>query len=299
MSQAPDRFTPDTDRPAHGPLSMMWPDATEPCLVRVRLGRPAQHNALDPALITALTDAFRAIASAPHVRVVVLEAEGASFCAGADLQHMRAAAEQDWSTNHADAQALAAMFHAVASCPVPVIARVQGACYGGGVGLVACADIAVAITSAKFRLSEAALGLIPATISPYVVRAVGERTARRWFITAETIDAHRAQAHGLVHEIASDETTLDATVSRIAGTIARNSPQAVRSCKRLVDEVTGRPIDASLRDLTARRIADARASSEGREGIQAFLQRRTPNWLEADRLHRSSLRDDGADELND
>lgn len=292
-------MSPAPDHPAPEPLCVRWPDATEPGVVRVRLQRPAQHNALDPALIKSLTDAFREIASAPHVRVVILEADGPSFCAGADLHHMRAAAEQAWADNHADARALADMFHAVASCPVPVMARVQGACYGGGVGLVACADIAVAVASATFRLSEAALGLIPATISPYVVRAVGERTARRWFVTAEFIDAHCARAHGLVHDTAADQDALDEAVNRLASAIARNSPQAVRACKRLVDEVAGRAIDAPLRELTARRIADARASAEGREGIQAFLQRRPPNWLEADRLHRHSLRDDGADELND
>jgi len=299
VTSRPDRPTPDAAQAPLAPLSLTWPDATEPGVARVRLQRPAQHNALDPALITALTDAFRELAGAPHVRVVILEADGPSFCAGADLHHMRTAAEQDWATNHADALALAAMFHAVAACPVPVIASVQGACYGGGVGLVACADIAVAVTTALFRLSEAALGLIPATISPYVVRAVGERTARRWFVTAEAIDAAGAQAHGLLHDTVPDPGALQATVNRLAQAIARNSPQAVRACKRLVDEVAGHPIDAPLRDLTARRIADARASAEGREGIQAFLQRRPPNWLEADRLHRRSLRDDGADELND
>ncbi|WP_294637864.1 enoyl-CoA hydratase-related protein [uncultured Aquabacterium sp.] len=295
MNAQPD---PDTRHDATA-LRLDWPDAEWPGIARVTLQRAAQHNALHPALISALTDAFRAMARAPGVRAVILRAEGTSFCAGADLRHMRAAAEQDWTANHADAQALAALFHAIASCPVPVLARVQGGCHGGGVGLVACADIVVALDTATFRLSEVALGLIPATISPYVLRAVGERTARRWFVTAETVDARQAHAHGLVHEVAADEAALDATVRQLAEAIARNSPQAIRACKRLIDEVAGKPIDAPLRELTARRIADARASTEGREGLQAFLQRRPPNWLEADRLHRSALRDDGTDELND
>jgi len=191
---------------------------------------------------------------------------------------MKAMAGYSWDENHADAAKLAEMLWTIYSCPVPVIARVQGDVYAGGVGLVAVCDIVVASDPAGFCLSEAKLGLLPATISPYVVRAMGEQAARRYFVTAERFSAAEAHRLGLVHELAAPEA-LDEKVDALLAALVANSPAAVRACKRLVQDVAHAPITADLRDDTARRIADIRASSEGREGVQSFLNKSKPNWL--------------------
>lgn len=247
-------------------------------IARVTLNRPDVRNAFNEALIAELTHAFTTLAQDPTLRAVVLAAEGKAFCAGADLNWMQAMAGYSWEENHADATRLADMLWALYSCPVPVVARVQGDVYAGGVGLVACADVVVAVDTAGFCLSEARLGLLPATIGPYVARALGEQASRRYFVTAERFGAAEAQRLGLVHEVVAADT-LDAKVDEVAAAITANGPAAVRACKQLVKDVAGREITPALRDDTARRIADIRASAEGRDGVQSFLAKRKPGWL--------------------
>jgi len=208
---------------------------------------------------------------------VVLGGHGKAFCAGANLLWMRAMADYTWEQNRADAQGLADMLHAIWSCPVPVIGRVHGDCYAGGVGLAAVCDILVAAEGVNFCLSEARLGLLPATIGPYVVKALGEQASRRYFTTAERFDAARAHALGFVHEVVPAEA-LDAKVDELVAALVANGPAAVRACKALVHDVAARPVDDALRAETARRIADIRASAEGKEGVQAFLNKRKPAW---------------------
>ncbi|TXI22274.1 MAG: enoyl-CoA hydratase/isomerase family protein, partial [Roseateles sp.] len=213
-----------------------------------------------------------------ELRAIVLAAAGKAFCAGADLNWMQAMAGYSWDENHADATRLADMLWAIYSCPVPVIARVQGDVYAGGVGLVACCDLVVAVEGAGFCLSEAKLGLLPATIGPYVVRALGEQASRRYFVTAERFSATEAHRLGLVHELAPAET-LDERVDALVATITANGPAAVRACKQLVKDVAHAPLTPALRDDTARRIADIRASAEGRAGVQSFLNKTPVPWL--------------------
>jgi methylglutaconyl-CoA hydratase len=247
-------------------------------LARVTLNRPEVRNAFNAELIAELTEAFTTLAARSDLRAIVLAAEGKAFCAGADLNWMEAMAEFSWEENHADATRLADMLWAIYSCPVPIIARVQGDVYAGGVGLVACADVVVAVDAAGFCLSEAKLGLLPATIGPYVVKALGEQASRRYFVTAERFSAADAKGLGLVHEVVSADV-LDAKVDELVAAICANGPAAVRACKRLVKDVAVRPLTPELRDNTARRIADIRASDEGREGVQSFLNKRKPSWL--------------------
>jgi len=250
----------------------------EGAVARVTLNRPEVRNAFNEALIAELTATFATLAQDPTLRAVVLAAEGKAFCAGADLNWMKAMAGYSWDENHADAGRLAEMLWTIYSCPVPVIARVQGDVYAGGVGLVAVCDMVVAVDTAGFCLSEAKLGLLPATIGPYVVRALGEQASRRYFVTAERFAAAEAHRLGLVHELATAET-LDARVAALADAIVANGPAAARAGKKLVQDVAHAPITPALRDDTARRIADIRASAEGREGVQSFLNKRKPNWL--------------------
>lgn len=252
-------------------------DATGP-IARVTLNRPDVRNAFNEGLIAELTAAFTTIGQRPDLRAIVLAAEGKAFCAGADLNWMKAMAGYSWEENHADATRLADMLWAIYSCPLPVIARVQGDVYAGGVGLVACADVVVAVDTAGFCLSEAKLGLLPATIGPYVVKALGEQASRRYFITAERFSAAEAHRLGLVHEVVATDA-LDAKVGEITTALAANGPAAVRACKQLVKDVASREITPALRDDTARRIADIRASAEGREGVQSFLNKAKPSWL--------------------
>jgi methylglutaconyl-CoA hydratase len=247
-------------------------------VARVTLNRPEVRNAFNEGLIAELTAAFTELGARPDLRAIVLAAEGKAFCAGADLNWMKAMSGYSWDENHADAAKLADMLWAIYSCPVPVIARVQGDVYAGGVGLVACADIVVAADTAGFCLSEAKLGLMPATIGPYVVKALGEQASRRYFVTAERFSAAEAQRLGLVNEVVAADA-LDAKVDGLVAAITANGPAAARACKQLVKDVAGREITPALRDDTARRIADIRASDEGREGVQSFLTKRKPNWL--------------------
>ena len=248
-----------------------------PHVAHVWLNRPEVRNAFNDGVIAELTLAFAAFAADDALRAVVLGGHGKAFCAGADLSWMKQMAGYDWEQNRADAQQLADMLWTIHDCPLPVVARIHGDCYAGGVGLAAVCDIRVAAQGVTFCLSEARLGLIPATIGPYVMRAIGESASRRYFTTAERFGAGEAQRIGLVHEaVAAQE--LDATVDAIVAALVANGPRAVRACKRLVLDLAGAPIDESLRADTARRIADIRASDEGKEGVRSFLEKRPPGW---------------------
>jgi methylglutaconyl-CoA hydratase len=246
-------------------------------VAEVWLNRPELRNAFNSDVIEAVTATFRSLGADPQLRVIVLGGHGKAFCAGGDLNWMRAMADYTWAQNKADADALAEMLWTVYRCPVPVVGRVHGDCYAGGMGLAAACDVLVAAEGMHFCLSEARLGLLPATIGPYVVRALGEQAARRYFITAERFSAAQAHRLGFVHELVAAES-LDAKVAEIVALLAANGPAAVKASKQLVQDLGGRAIDAALRDDTARRIADIRASDEGREGVSAFLGKREPAW---------------------
>ncbi len=252
----------------------------EGAVARVVLARPEVRNAFDAATIAALHAAFVELGGDGAVRVIVLAADGPAFCAGADLRYMQEMAQYSEAQNRDDALRLAHMLRAVAECPRPVIARVQGDAFAGGVGLVAACDLAVAASSARFCLSEVKLGLIPATIMPHVLRAMGERAAQRYTLTAEVFDATTAQHIGLLHAVAADTAALDAQVLQWTQALRVASPQGLAAAKRLLAEVAHRPLSEALLADTAERIAQARASRDGREGIAAFLSKRKPDWVE-------------------
>jgi methylglutaconyl-CoA hydratase len=247
-------------------------------VARVTLRRPEVRNAFDDTLIARITEAFVALAGRADVRCIVLAAEGPAFCAGADLHWMRRMADYSREENIADAAGMATMLRTIAECPQPTIARVQGDVYAGGVGLVAACDMAVAVDTAAFCLSEVRIGLIPATISPYVIRAIGPRAAQRYFLTAERFLAAEAHRIGLVHQVLAVEG-LDAAVDALAKALCSAGPAAVRAGKRLIADVAGHPLDDALIARTVEGIADIRASDEGREGVSSFLQKRKPGWL--------------------
>jgi methylglutaconyl-CoA hydratase len=241
------------------------------------LNRPDRHNAFDDTLIAELTAVLRRLGDDAGVRAVVLASSGRSFSAGADLDWMRRMAGHSFDANRADAAGLAGLMHTLDRLPKPTIALVQGPAYGGGVGLVACCDIAIAAERASFCLSEVKLGLTPATISPYVVNAIGARWARRLFQTAEVFTAARAREIGLVHEVVPEDG-LAAAAEDVQRTILQGAPGAQADAKKLVFLCEGQPVDATLSEETGRRIALRRASAEGREGITAFLVKRPPTW---------------------
>ncbi|MEY4693825.1 MAG: 1,4-Dihydroxy-2-naphthoyl-CoA synthase [Pseudomonadota bacterium] len=242
------------------------------------LSRPDVRNAFNDEVIAELKNAFIAVAQNPQVLCVVLAAEGPAFCAGADLNWMRRMADYTHAENLADAGELAAMLKAIYTCPQPTIARVQGDVYAGGLGLVAACDMVVSVDTAHYCLSEVKLGLIPATISPYVIRAMGARAAHRYFLTAERFDAHEAHRVGLVHEVVPPDA-LDSQVDEWVQALLKASPNALRACKKLLHDVAEREINDPLIRQTVECIADIRASSEGKEGVQSFLQKRKPGWL--------------------
>lgn len=247
-------------------------------IARVTLAQPAIRNAFSDAAIAEITAAFLQVGERADVRAVVLAAEGPAFCAGADLNWMRRMADYSRDENRVDAGLLAEMLRVIYECPKPTIARVQGDVYAGGMGLVACCDMAVAADTAGFCLSEVKIGLIPATISPYVIRAMGARAAHRYFLTAERFDAAEALRIGFVHEVVAADQ-LDVKVDELLKALTAASPNAVRVCKKLVMDVAEREINAGLIAATVQGIADIRASDEGKEGVQSFLNKRKPSWL--------------------
>ncbi len=246
----------------------------------ITLNRPERHNALDDVMIAELSGAILSMANDPLVRLIVLSSLGESFCAGADLDWMRRAAGYGSEENRRDAGALAEMLRRIAECPKPVIARVQGPAYGGGVGMIAACDIAVASFEARFALTEVKLGLIPAVISPYVIAAIGERHARRYMLTAEAFSAAEAYRLGLIHEMVADEASLDAALGEWVEAILRNGPVALTEAKALIRAVAGQPLTPALIADTVERIARVRVSPEGQEGIAAFLEKRRPGWAQ-------------------
>ncbi|MBT6693447.1 MAG: enoyl-CoA hydratase/isomerase family protein [Porticoccaceae bacterium] len=247
-------------------------------VAQVTLNNPDKHNAFDDQMIIQLTDAFNSITANPAVRIMLLTSEGKSFSAGADLSWMKRMAGYSYQENLNDAHALAAMLKTLHQIPIPTIARVQGAAFGGAVGLISCCDIAVASSKASFALSEVKIGLVPSTISPYVIAAIGERQAKRYFMTAERFDPNTAMQIGLVHE-AVDEQLLDDKIEQLVGAILSNGPEAVAAAKQLVFAVSGKAIDSPLIEHTSEIIAGIRVSGQGQEGLNAFLEKRKPNWL--------------------
>jgi methylglutaconyl-CoA hydratase len=242
----------------------------------VALNRPAQHNALTPALIERLTAVFHHYSSRKEIRVIVLTGNGRSFCAGADLKTMYAAAEKDFAANVADGQAIFDLVQAIDNCPKPVIGRVNGAAFGGGVGLVSACDIVVAVERANFAFSEVRLGIVPAVISPFVLAKIGVGNGRELFLTGERFDAHRAHQIGLVQHVVAEEDLDTAVAERIEQLLAA-APGAQADAKELIRSVVYRPA-AEVRDYTANLFAQRRTSEEGQEGMSAFLEKRNPDW---------------------
>lgn len=245
----------------------------------ITLNRAEKHNAFNDEMIKELEHLFKKAGSDHTVRAVVLQAEGKSFSAGADLNWMKKMASYTEEQNHNDAMALATMLHTLHTLPKPTIAKVQGAAFGGAIGLIACCDIAIGSKLSKFCLSEVKIGLIPATISPYVIEAMGTRICRRYFQTAEVFSARRARRLGLLSEVVNEDE-LDSTVDDIIEKILKNGPQAVSQSKALVQWVSHKTIDAQMLDETSKLIAKVRTSEEGQEGLSAFLEKRSAAWLE-------------------
>ncbi len=260
--------------------SLVRIDSTPEGIVFITINRPEKKNAFDAATIAALHEAFETLHGADHVRLVFLRGAGGTFCAGADLGWMRDAADWSEGDNRDDAMGLAKMLKSLHDVPALTVALVEGAAMGGGAGLVAACDMAVAVKGAKFAFSEVRLGLIPATIAPYVIEAVGARTARRLFATAEAFDADAAAAFGLVDRVLDSADGIDGMVSELSAAMKACAPGAVGDAKRLVHEVAGQKVDRGLMEETARRIARARVSEEGQEGVRAFLDKRRPRWAE-------------------
>jgi methylglutaconyl-CoA hydratase len=259
-------------------IAALLSEIDEDGLATITFNRPEMHNAFDDTLVNALAEELDRLERDASVRVVMLAARGKSFSSGADLNWMRRMANYSFEENLADATALAEMMKTLANLSKPTIALVQGAAFGGGVGLVACCDIALATENASFCLSEVKLGLIPALISPYVAAAIGSRATRRYFLTAERFNAVEAHRIGLIHEVVrADE--LDERAERLCRQLLQNGPYAMASVKALVAEVALSFLDDDLIADTAERIAEIRASEEGREGLSAFLEKRKPNWI--------------------
>lgn len=245
---------------------------------RLTLARAAQHNVFDERMIHELTVALRALEGDADVRAIVLASTGRSFCAGADLEWMRRAAALGPEEGQVDAHRLATLFQVLDQFPKPIVARVQGAAYGGGVGLVAACDVAIATEEARFAFTEVRLGLVPAVVGPYVVAAIGERAARRLFLTGEVFTAVEAMRIGLVSEVARDEAAVDERVEQVVDALVANGAEALRETKSLLRGLRGRSIDGALVDETARTLARVRTSAEGREGVAAFLEKRRARW---------------------
>ncbi len=245
----------------------------------VTLNRADKHNAFDDSLIADLTETFKALDNNAAVRVVVLSAAGKSFSAGADLNWMKRMASYTEEENFRDASALAGLMRTLHGLSKPTIARVQGAAYGGGVGLIACCDMAVGTHDAAFALSEVRIGLIPAAISPYVIAAIGQRAAHRYFLTGERFDAAEGYRLGLLSELMPTEDAMDDKIEELVNAVLVSSPAAINEAKQLIAAVANRPIDGRLSTDTAQRIARVRVSADGREGVAAFLEKRKPGWI--------------------
>ncbi len=244
----------------------------------VTMNRPEKHNAFDETVIEELTSIFNEVEHNKEVKIMILQSTGRSFSAGADLEWMKRMANYDHEENVKDANALAKMLHTLNYMSIPTIAKVQGAAMGGGAGLVCCCDIAIATNNASFAFSEAKLGLIPATIGPYVLKSIGSQAARRYFLTAERFIAERAMSLGMISEVVDDQE-LDEKVNSIIDTILMNSAEAVKAAKQLIIDIDGKTVTEELMQLTSERIADIRASEEGKEGLSAFLEKRKPAWV--------------------
>jgi len=244
----------------------------------VTLDRPSVHNAFNDELIGKITETFETLGADPEVRVIVVRAAGASFSAGGDLNWMRRAAAYTAEENFRDARDSANMFLTVARCSKPVLARVHGRALGGGCGLVACCDMAVALESAEFGLPEVKIGLLPGIIGPFVISRIGVANAREYFLTGARFDAERAREIGLVQRVAKDESSMDATLDSWIAELLTASPSAVAAAKKLIFDISNRPVDSVL-DAAALSIANARTSPEGRAGVEAFLSRTKPPWI--------------------
>lgn len=249
-------------------------------IAELTLNRPEVHNAFDDQIIEALISALADVDSNDQVRALVLRSNGKNFSAGADLAWMKRMAKNTHQENLQDAGRLATLMERLNSLSKPTIGLVQGAAYGGAVGLAACCDMVIASEDAQFCLSEVKIGLIPAVISPYVVRAIGERQSRRYFLTAEPFSAQQAKVYGLVHEVVATAALLDDACLRFTQTLSKNSPQGMKAAKDLIFAVSHKVIDQAVIDDTAKRIADIRVSEEGQEGLGAFLEKRKPNWIQ-------------------
>jgi len=245
---------------------------------RITLARPDLHNAFNEVMIAEITEAFVELGKRDDVRVIVLAGEGKSFCAGGDIQWMKKTVGYTIEENVADANAMAKMLRTIRECPKPVIARVHGNAYGGGVGLTAACDLAVAVESAVFCLSEVKLGIVPAVISPYVMEKIGPGQMRRYGLTAERFSAAEARRIGLVHEVFASIEEMDRWIEQKCETLKANGPKALAAAKRILSEVAGVPWD-QVQDRTTRTIAELRASPEGQEGLKAFLEKRPPGWI--------------------
>lgn len=245
----------------------------------VTLNRPDFHNAFDQGVVASLAETFASIAADESIRAMLLRGRGETFCAGADLHWMRSSADFSKEENERDAMELAAMLRALNDVPVPTIALVQGGAYGGGLGILAASDIVVAVDNCRFAFTETRLGLIPAVISPFVIGAIGARQARRYFLTAERFGAQVALRIGLVHELVDGEGAMASRAGDLVTRILRTARGANADAKRLVADVVDRPVDDALMEDMARRIAARRATTEGREGTAAFLERRKPPWV--------------------
>jgi methylglutaconyl-CoA hydratase len=266
---------PDTDATS----GLVLIEATEAGAVTVTLNRPDKKNAFDAALVGALREAFETLRDQEAIRIVFVRGAGGAFCAGADLEWMQAAVDHTEADNREDAMQLALALKHLHDIPALTVALVEGPAYGGGAGLAAACDMAIATADAQFCFSEVKLGLIPATVSPYVVAAIGPRRARRLFASAEAFDADFAQRIGLVDEVVADAAALEAAQTSLAEAVMACAPGAIGEAKRLVDEVAVREIDHGLMSHTAHRLAAQRVSPEGQEGVRAFLERRQPSWL--------------------
>jgi len=255
-------------------------DVTREGVAVLSLNRPEKHNAFNPQVIEALTEHLDEIHGTPTVRAVILEGAGKSFSAGADLEWMRFAGDYSHADNVEDARALSDMLHKLHSLDATTIALVNGAAMGGALGLIAACDVAIAVKWAEFRFSEVRLGLTPAVVSPYIVKAIGPRWARMLFVTGRVFDAETALRMGLIHGIVADLNALSEESEKLVDLVFQTAPGAVRDAKKLIEDVLLRPIDGGLRNMTANRIADRRAGDEGKEGLTAFLEKRKPSWAE-------------------